>query len=155
MRAYARGLATSGDLGRALEILLGMPEPNEFIRDLDLRIAAGLLLANHRRQEAERLLRDVSPLSVQESIDFLAGLLSAPARPPTNDGPWFEACGLSPGDAGVVRSVMEQLNSVKNPAAERMALRLLALQPGDRRAIEILSDVRRYPSEFVTTPRGQ
>jgi hypothetical protein len=142
MRAYTRGLAESGQLGRAVRILLAMPERIDRVRWWDRRLAASYLFAFGRSLEGDSLIAGAPPIDRTRAFDLVAELLSQPTRVPRYDAATFSAFDLDYTDPEAVRGVLVRLNDIRNPAAARFALRLLVLRPGDPEARAIL---RAYP----------
>src|SRR6266850_5488619 len=77
VRAYARGLATSGELPRAAEILLWMPERDSLSAIYDRRMAAMLLLAGGRSESAQRILDRTPSMPRETALAALGRMLTA------------------------------------------------------------------------------
>jgi hypothetical protein len=138
MRAYTRGLAESGQLGRAVRILLAMPERNDRIRWWDRRLAASYLFAFGRSLEGDSLMAGAPPIDRTRAFDLVAELLSQPTRVPRYDAATFAAFDFDYTDPEDVRGVLARLVDIHNQAAPRFALRLLVLRPGDTEAQSVL-----------------
>jgi len=138
MRAYTRGLAESGQLGRAVRILLAIPERSDRVRWWDRRLAASYLFAFGRILEGDSLIAGAPPVDRTRAFDLVTELLSQPTRVSRYDAATFSAFDLDYTDPEQVRGVLTRLAEIGNQAAPRFAARLLVLRPGDPQAEKIL-----------------
>lgn len=151
LRSYARGLAESGELDRAVWILLNMPKVSAEYRWLDRRLAASYLLAFGRSREALQIVQDAPPLDRSSAISIAVEFLAQPTRVPRYDRATLVAFDLDYGDAADVAAVMGRLSETKSLAAPRFAVRLLELRPGDVRALALLKAYEAVrPNERLT-----
>lgn len=153
LRAYAQGLAASGESRRGEEILLGMKEGNEWYAAFDRRLAAALMLADGRKAEAEAILRDTPSFQRQDAIAAASELLANPPRR-NLDAAVLVAMGLSPEDPETMREMMRGFATRKYPDATiRFAQRLLQAKPGDPEAEAVIRILQpRSTWEQVTDP---
>lgn len=154
MRAYARGLADSGDLGTGVWILLRMPEIRPEYRNLDHRIAGMLLLEQGYAAEATRALADLPPISRKDALDVLPALMETPARQELRLDAAMPAFGLSLYDVEAVRSILGSFRSHHAyPQMRAAAQWLLVLRPMDREAKTALEEAARgQPSDLLIAP---
>lgn len=144
MRAYAQGLADSGQLSRAVSILLGMRPRGEGYQYLDRRIAAMLLFQHGREAEGSALLAGVPPIRAGDAVRLVAGFMTTPSRTEPQLDATMRAFGLSPQDPDGVRAVLTALTADRAyPQALRTAQYLLRLRPGDAQAEEAVKEVTR------------
>jgi Dolichyl-phosphate-mannose-protein mannosyltransferase len=87
LRGYAFGLASSGKVDRAVEILTTMPQTSTQIATFDHRSAAMLLIARGREPEAAALLRRVPSFDPASSIEAVSAVLIEPWRDSTSMSP--------------------------------------------------------------------
>jgi hypothetical protein len=144
MRAYARGLSESGELDRAVRVLLSLPERSEDARWLDRRIAASLLAGWGRMDDAQSLLGGAPAVDPRVASEYVTELLWQPVRGERYDEATLWAFGLDGRDPNSWRGVMRKFAMVGNRAAVRFATRLLTLRPGDPEARQVL---RAFPSD--------
>ncbi|HEY6554844.1 MAG TPA: hypothetical protein VI669_15930, partial [Vicinamibacteria bacterium] len=138
LRAYAQGLALSGDLDRALALLLSLREENPFVANLNRRLAASYLLAAGRTPEARSLLASLQVFTRTDAIEVASGVLANPSRQDL-DRPTMIAMGIDPNDPTALRTIMRGL--MKNGSsfsATRFARALLAQLPADAEARAVL-----------------
>ena len=138
LRAYAQGLAASGESRRGEEILLGLKEGDEWYAAYNRRLAAALMLADGRKAEAEAILRDTPSFQRQDAIAAASELLANPPRR-NLDAAVLAAMGLSPEDPETLREMMRGFATRKYPDATiRFARRLLQAKPGDPEAEAVI-----------------
>jgi len=152
LRAYARGLAASGETDRGVDLLLRM-KGEEWETAYNGRLAGALLLAEGRTSDADRILMETPRFDRNDAIAIAYEVVSIPSRLDL-DAAILEALGLSTSDPEAVRSVMRQLAINRYPAATiRFAKRLLALRPDDTEARTVLRMLERgADADRVTTP---
>jgi hypothetical protein len=154
VRAYSRGLAESGDLGSAVQVILSMPEATMEQRWLDRRLAASYLLAFGRADEGRSLLRGAPSLDRDAAVSISVELLAQLTEVPRYDRATLEALDLDYSSTADVTPIMDRLHETKNPAAARFADRLLALDPGNVRATSVQrSHSESRPAERLTPPQ--
>jgi hypothetical protein len=153
LRAYARGLAGSGQTDRAVELLLRMKTGEEWEAAYNRRLAGALLLAAGRKAEADRILEDMPRFNRNDAIAIVYEVASIPSSLDL-DAAILDAVGLGASDAEAIRSVLRQLALSRYPAATiRFATRLLALRPGDSEARTVLQMLQRgEDASRVTIP---
>ena len=153
---YARAAAADGETDRALRILAALVEgdtgPNAiYVR----RIAAMVLIAAGRREEASGLLSTVPILTKEEALTAVKPVLTEPSTSERLDEAAFEAFGLSGTDPDVIQWIMREFERVgARGQAAWYAKRLLALQPGNPEAMRVLEAARRdgvIPSRLPAT----
>jgi len=153
LRAFAQGLAASGETDRAVRILLAMRESDPWYTSYDRRLAAALLLAQNRRAEADSLLHVTPFFNREDSIEAAAELLANPPRLDL-DAPVLTAMGLSPDAPEDARAMMRWFALNRYPEATiRFAQRLLAKTPNDAEAAAVLRALQPASRwERVTVP---
>ena len=145
LRTYARGLAASGEPGRAARILqtLALRDRREPIRSQDLRLAAMALHAGGEQARAESLLAAAPSIRREFALSGIARILSQPSRQPDVDTLAYWAFGISPDDPDALRYWMVMFyGSEFYLQAQQMAERLQAARPGDPEAGEVASKAR-------------
>ncbi len=153
LRAYAFGLAGSGESIRAARILTGMPEPNAIVWGLDARIAAMVLLADGKESFADDLLAHVPAMSREDMLAALCGVLAD--LPPGRD--WDDAglaaFGIHPDDVGAARFLMNWFAAHGYEAsAIRFAERVLRVLPGDAEAVAVRAALEGKQAQDRVTP---
>ena len=153
LRAFAQGLAASGETDRAVRILLAAREPDPWYTSYDRRLAAALLLSENRRTEADSLLRETPSFNREDSIEAAAELLANPPRLDL-DAPILTAMGLLPESPEDARAMMRWFALNRYPEATiRFAQRLLTRQPNDPEASVVLRTLQPGSRwERVTVP---
>jgi hypothetical protein len=153
LRAYARGLAGSGDTDRAVDLLLRMKTGEEWETAYNRRLAGALLLAAGRKADADRILEDTPRFNRNDAIAIVYEVASIPSSLDL-DAAILDAVGLGTNDAEAIRSVLRQLALSRYPAATiRFAKRLSALRPGDSEARTVLQMLERgEDANRVTIP---
>jgi hypothetical protein len=158
MRAYAQGLADSGQLPKAVWILLHMPPRREGYQYLDRRIAAMLLFQHGREAEASSLLVGVPPIRAEDAVRLVAGFMTTPSRTEPQLDAAMRGFGLSPRDPEKVRAILTVLTADRAyPQVLRTARYLLRLRPGDpeaEAAVDEATRTRPADDEF-TVQRGE
>lgn len=143
VRYYARGLAASGDLDRAVRMLLLMPEPNQVSWTLDRRMAAMLLIAGGRERAATDLLSALPPFQPDTALDLVAALLADTPPHVDWDRAALRAFGLEPNDPAPWRSLMRKYVVLDRlPEAAHFASELLQLDPADSEATRVVERSR-------------
>jgi hypothetical protein len=138
LRSYSLGLGASGSTDRAVQILLGLKEPNSYAAAFDRRLAAALLLADGRDDQADALLRGIPPFSTEDAIDAACGVLANPSRRDL-DAAVMTAMGLPADDPEAVRKMMRWFALNRSvDSTIRFANRLLAIEPDDSEAATVL-----------------
>ena len=153
IRAYAFGLAATGQAMRAAQILTRMPEANVLVWGLDARIAAMLLLADGKIEFARDLLAHVPPMGREDALSALVGVL-AESPPGLNlDEAALDAFGIQRGDADAQRFLMQWFvgRGYDGPAM-RFALRVLRLLPGDPGPSAVLRELSQKQEPDRITP---
>ena len=153
MRRYTRGLAESGQLRGAIEILLRMPHRTEPSRWWDRRLAASYLFSFGYMSDGNTLLAGAPPIDARVAATMVAELLAQPGQDPARyDLGTMHAFGLKATDPDALRLVMRVLTESGNVAAVRFALRLQALRPNDPDAQKVLKGFGlRLVSQRITT----
>lgn len=141
LRSYAIGLGMSGQLQRAVDILLGIDEPTTLDHAVSYRLAAMLLYAHGLDSDADAMLRGVPPLPRELALESVRILMTVPTSPPRElERHAFRAFGLSWEDTSALRIIMLGLKELGyRDASTRIAERLLELRPGNvdaRRVVE-------------------
>ena len=146
LRGYAFGLAGSGGVDRAIQILTTMPEPSAALQAFDRRAAAAIYFAVGRDGEGDQLLSKVPRFNRPESMSAASALLIEPVSGLDLDLAAMRAFGLSPTDVDALRTIMRQLEAGHaTGAASRMALRVLAQAPGDPEAARVVREANQAP----------
>ena len=153
LRAFAQGLAASGETDRGVRILLAMRESDPWYTAYDRRLAAALLLADGRHGEALAILRDTQSFDREDAIEAASELLSNPPRRDL-DGAVVSAMGLSPEDPETSRAMMRWFALNRYPDATiRFARRLLHSKPDDAEAAAVIRTLQPGSQwERVTVP---
>jgi len=154
LRGYAFGLAGSGGVDRAVQILTTMPEPSAAVQVFDRRAAAAVYFAVGRDGDAEQVLSKLPQFNRTESMGAAAALLIEPITGLDLDVAAMRAFGLVPTDVDALRTMMRQLEaSHAMGAASRMALRVLAQAPGDPDAARVVREANQAPqSKEIVKP---
>lgn len=154
LRAYARGLADSGELDQAVRILLRMPEVRTEYQNLDHRIAAMLLFKYGRERDGSRILGGLPPFPKSAALGAVVFYLAKPARVPLPVSAPMMAFGLSPDDPEALRAVLRALRAqgAYEPAAA-VGEELLRLEPWDPEARTAIEGTSRGPApDLLTVP---
>jgi len=149
-RTYARGLAASGETGRAIRVLERLAgEDEDSLRSYDQRLAAMASLAAGDRAGAERLLAKAAPISRGFALYGVAKVMAEPTSRADFDSCAYAAFGVSSADPGALRHLMELFYASQFvPQAVHFARRLRDIAPGDSESAEILR-------ELTQTRRGR
>ncbi len=153
--SFAVGLAGVGEIDRAVTILMGVDEPGTPNGDVNRRIAAMLLLSRGETAAAAHLLRHLPDLQAGEALENVGILLTVPTRGTPLEEHALKAFGLSPRDPRAIRPLLVGLLSLGHyEVSKRLAVRLLALRPGDPEATAALAriDSLPVPLDQVTQP---
>jgi hypothetical protein len=154
LRNYARSVAATGDVERALRILASFervltPE----LRPYNERTMAMILLGAGRPAEARAILDAVPPVPRQEALYFVKRLLAEATASADLDERAFEAFGLEGRDPDTIRWLVREYRGDGLPAlAAWYASRLDRLVPGDPEAAAALEAARREgvaPARFI------
>lgn len=110
---------------------------------INRRIAAMLLSARGDIAAASELLRGVPDLPVGTAIQTVGILLTIPTRGMRLEEHAMKAFGLSPDDPIVLEALLHGLMTLGYyETAERIAMRLLAVQPNQREALDAIRVIR-------------
>jgi len=151
LRGYSYGLASAGNVDRAVFILTNMPQTSRVLWSFDHRSAAMLLYAAGRPADAERVAATAQSFTPARSEEAVVALLAEPVSGLDLDLPAMMAFGLDPANVTTVRSLMRQFEAKGfSLAAGRFAARLQALQPGDLESAAVLDRVRKYRPQEIT-----
>ena len=138
VRAYAVGLAGSGNTDAAVNLLLHMPEFNRGLEIVHRRMAAMFLFAEGRDREGEAILRATFELPRGLALEDLNAVLAEQPPGRIYDEYALRAFGISPGDPDANRSLMRWFARMKYvEVALRFAQRLERLKPGDPEATKV------------------
>lgn len=140
LRGLAVGMASGGDVGRAVGILTRLPERDPALGVYNRRLAGALLLATGRDREAASLLADAPSFTPETSLDLILTTLGHFTPELDMDDAVLRAFGFSPTNAPVLRSLMRGFErEVCKEQAVRFARKLTALTPSDPDAARILA----------------
>jgi hypothetical protein len=140
IRAYAYGLAGSGETDRAVGMLLRMPEWSPRLRGVHRRMAATLLLGDRRDAEAERILAGEPPMDRGYALANLRAVLAEQPPGRIYDDLALRAFRIDPTDGDGLRDLMKWFGSMRYAdVAIRFARRVEALHPGDAEATRVTS----------------
>jgi len=155
LRAYAFGLAATGQAMRAAQILTRMPEPNAMIWGYDARIAAMLLLADGKIDFARDLLAHVPPMGREDALSALIGVLAESPPGLDLDEAALDAFGVQRDDADAQRFLMKWFvaRGYDGPAM-RFALRVIRLLPGDPESSAVLRQLSQKQEPDRITPNA-
>jgi len=143
IRAYAMGLAGSGDTDTAVNLLLHMPEVSAGLKSVHLRMAAMFLFAQGRDREAEAILDSTAALPRGVAFADLHAVLAEQPPGRVLDEYALRAFDVSPDDSAAVRDLMRRFEAMKYAGpALRFAERMERLKPGDREAAVVASKMR-------------
>ena len=153
LRGYSYGLASTGDVDRAVFILANMPQRSRELWAFDRRSAAMLLYAAGRAADAERVAGSAPTFAPARAEEAVVALLAEPVTGLDLDTAAMRAFGLDPGDSATVRSLMRQLDAKSfSLAAGRFASRLQSMQPGDQESEAVLERLRKTQPRAITVP---
>lgn len=153
LRGYAFGLASAGDVDRAVFILAGMPQQSRVLWAFDRRSAAMLLYAAARPAEAERVAATAPQFAPDRAMEAVVALLVEPVSGLDLDTSAMRAFGLDPGDEQTVRSLMRTFEARNYfQAAIRFATRLQAMRPGEPESAAVLERLRKHDPRGITVP---
>jgi hypothetical protein len=145
LRGYARALAASGEIDRAVGILrrLAEIEQQDQERAYDLRLAAMVLLAAGRQVEADSTLGAAAPFPREVALEIVKKLFTEATRSARLDSLAFPAFGLSAEDPEALRYLMRRFRQEGDiPRSLDFARRLRGVRPGDTEAEALLRDFR-------------
>ena len=153
LRAYAFGLANTGESVRAAQLLLRMPEPDQRVWGLDARMAATFLLADGQTAPAEDLLAHVPPMSRLDALSALSGVLAESPPSLDLDESALHAFGIAPTDVAAGKALMAWFaDHGYEAAALRFARRVLRSEPDDAAAAAVLSTLSEKRRTGLVTP---
>lgn len=109
LRAYALGIAGSGNVDRAVDILASMPQYSETLRAYDRRTAAAILFASNRAQEAQVFLSNTPHFQRDDAIEEVVGLVAKPVPGLDLDLAAMRAFELEPSDSQAVQTITNAL----------------------------------------------
>jgi hypothetical protein len=145
IRAFVYGLAAGGKTDRAVELLLRMQEPDSLSWAFDRRLAATFLFASNRAGEAQALCKGLPKLPRQDAIHAVAAVLGPNLRGLVLDDAAFQAFGIPSNDPEIWRFLMNYFSDATMlKQTDRMARRLLALQPTDQEGLAMMSALQEY-----------
>ena len=142
VRAYAMGLAGSGEIGNAVDVLLRMPEVSVGLASVHRRMAAMFLLSEGRNREAEAILDSTAVLPRGVAIADLRAVLAEQPEGRIFDEHALRAFAISPDDTTAIRDLMLWFAKMKymKPAL-RFAARLSRIVPHDQEAKKVAQDM--------------
>lgn len=153
VRAYAMGLAGSGNTDAAVNLLLHMPELNRGLEIVHRRMAAMFLFAEERDREGEAILHVTYELPRGLALEDLKAVLAEQPPGRIYDEYALRAFGISQGDTDASRSLMRWFAGMKYAeVALRFAQRLDQLRPGDAEAAEVIGGMTRVLAERRSAP---
>jgi hypothetical protein len=143
LRSYAFGLAGSGKLERAVDLLLSIDEPSTWDHAVSYRMAAALRYGYGSPADASEMLKGVPALPPSAAFDAVGNLLTIPTRGAHLEQAAFQAFGFSWQDAETVRKLLRALIRLGYyDVSGRLAHHLMDLVPGDPEAVDALDRVR-------------
>ncbi len=135
IRAYAMGLAGSGETDAAVQILLHMPEVNPGLRSVHRRMATMFLLAEGREPEAKAVMDSTVALPRGIAIADVCAVLAEQPPNRTYDDVALRAFAIAPDDIAAIRQIMNWFAENRyEDAGLRFARRVQELNPGDSEA---------------------
>ena len=135
VRAYAIGLAGSGQADDAVHLLLHLPEVNAGLLSVHRRMAAMFLYADGRDREAEAVLDSTVALPRGLALADLQAVLAEQPKRRVFDDHGLRAFGISAQDTAAVRELMRWFVSMGYvEVALRFSHRVERLRPGDAEA---------------------
>lgn len=153
-RAYALGLYASGGTDDAVAMLTRMPEVNGPLENCHHRLAAALLLAKGRPEEAKALLAPLVPLPRDYAIENLAVFLAEPLPGAVIDGPAVRAFGFREDDRDVWLSLARWcVANGYGDSGLRYIHRLLGLSPKDRDAAALEPLLVKLHHKVIRSPQ--
>lgn len=154
MRSHSIGLAGTGDLNRAVQVLSATEEPYTMDWLINRRIAAMLCLSRGEPAAAAALLRGLPGIPLGVAFNTVWKLLTIPTPGMALEEHALRAFDFSPADPVVIRKLLRVLLSLGyDDVSKRLAQRLLLLQPGDREATAALDKINsRATSTDLATP---
>ena len=145
LRSLAIGMSGMGRIEEAVQILLHIDPPGDGNTMVNRRIAAMLLLSRGEEEGAGALLKGLPDLPVARSIETVGILLTVPTRGVALEVPALKAFGLRPDDPDVLRALLGGMMALSYyDQAERIAIRLLTLRPGQKEAEDALDRIHRF-----------
>lgn len=144
--SYAIGLAQTGEVDRAVQILLARDPPNSPNQIINRRIAAMLLLSRGDVSAAASLLKGLPELPPAQAFEDVGLLLTVPTRVTHLDEYALEAFGFSPNDPVILHPLLKALLSLGyNDVSRRLADRLLRIRPDDPEAKAAIAHIDSLP----------
>ncbi len=154
VRAYAYGLAGSGETDRAVGMLFHMPEISPRLRGVHHRMAAMLLLGDGRDAEAAEILRAEPPIERGYALVNLRAVLAEQPPGRLYDEHAFRAFGIAQTDIEGMRDLMRWFSSMNYAAiAIRFAERVQSLNPGDREAAGVVAKMQKPLGLYQKDPK--
>ncbi len=145
VRAYAMGLAGSGETDAAVTTLLHMPEINPGLQSVHRRMAAMFLLDENRQLEAKAILDSTVVLPRGVALADVQAVLAEQPPKKVYDDLALLAFGISENDTTSMRQLMQWF--ADNHYAEvaiRFARRVEGLVPGDTGAALVTRQMNAY-----------
>lgn len=133
LRTYAVGLWGSGETDAGARLLIEMPEIDRNWEAFHHRIAAAMLLADGRSEDAQSLLAGVPPAERNWALKNLPAILAQQPQTRNLDASAMRAFGVDSTDADALRSLSGWLlyRGYYEPAG-RIGTRLLNVAPDDQ-----------------------
>jgi hypothetical protein len=143
LRSYAIGLAGSGEVQRAIDILLNLDPPETWDHAISYRIAAMLLYSVGMDSVADGMLDGIPPIPEQSAFEAVGNMLTVPTAPNRPlERHALRAFGFSWDDPKVLRALMRALMGLGyEDVSGRLADRILVLVPGDQEAAAVLKQI--------------
>lgn len=155
IRAYAMGLAGSGDTDAAANLLLHMPEVNIGLETVHQRMAAMFFFAEGRDREAQAVLDSTVALPRGIAIADLQGVIAEQPPGRVFDTYALRAFGISPDDVDAIRDLMRWFGKMKYAeVALRFVERVEKLGHADRESDAIARKMRYLVEGKQNTPAG-
>jgi len=146
VRSYAYGLFGAGEVDRAAATLVSMQEADSTTWAFDRRLAATMLYAAGRPEEAMKLCKGLPSMGRDAALHATAAVLGPEVPGVILDQAAFRAFGVSEEDPEAYRFLMLYFSDqVQLPQAKRMAERLISLRPGDEQASAMIEAIQRVP----------
>jgi hypothetical protein len=151
-------LAGSGELQRAVDVLLRLDKPDSWDHAVSYRMAATLVFAYGPQAVAKEMLEGVPELPKSAAFASVGSIMTIPTRRAHLEQAAFRAFGFSWDDGEAVRKLLRALLDLGYyDASERLARRILELVPQDLEATDALSRIRavRRVGERIIPPVRQ
>ena len=155
VRAYAMGLAGSGETDAAATVLLRMPEVSPGLRSVHRRMAAMFLLAGNRPQDAKAVLDSTVTLPTSIAIADLHAVLAEQPPGTIYDDVALAAFGIDQRDSTSMLQLMQWFaNNKYAEVAIRFAKRVQDLRPDDPRAAAVIAEMTAILDKRRREPPG-